>query len=237
MVTNHPGAPRLDAGLPRVEPADAIRGHKVERLGTSWSLSPRLGCPTGSPGLPGQSALHRVPVPGTGRYRPVMSFFLCHDTDWPTGPGRLLLEFHQRPTAARVACGAISSVLSWQQDGPWPPDGKRHGLCQWPDSGAAYVYSPQMASGMGCASGLIREPHMYTYYFFRVLFSPCDPSGRHRALPTNGSGEPGTGPPIPVPVPVRQPRRWPGFACALLRSIPPSWPLQARAGASTGSTG
>jgi hypothetical protein len=42
--------------------------------------------------------------------------------------------------------------------------------------------------------------------FFRILFSPCDPSGRHRALFTSGSGEPGTGSPVQVPVPVEQPR-------------------------------
>jgi hypothetical protein len=36
-----------------------------------------------------------VPVPGTGRYRPVSSFVLMPHTDWPTGPGRLLLEFGQ----------------------------------------------------------------------------------------------------------------------------------------------
>jgi hypothetical protein len=37
-----------------------------------------------------------VPVPGTGQYRPVMSFVLVPLTDWPTCPGRLLLEFGQR---------------------------------------------------------------------------------------------------------------------------------------------
>jgi hypothetical protein len=66
-----------------------------------------------------------VPVPGTGRYRPVMIFVLAPNTDWPICPGRLLIGFGQRQIAARAACGAISSVLRWQRDGPWPPDGKR----------------------------------------------------------------------------------------------------------------
>jgi hypothetical protein len=77
--------------------------------------------------------------------------------------------------------------------------------------------APRWQAGISCASGLILEPHTYVYLyidsgenniFFRVLFSPCDPSGRHRALFTtgSGSGEPGTGSPVPVPVPVEQPR-------------------------------
>jgi hypothetical protein len=66
-----------------------------------------------------------VPVPGTGRYRPVMMFVLAPHTDWPTCPGRLLIGFGQRQTAARAVCGPISSVLRWQRDGPWAPDGKR----------------------------------------------------------------------------------------------------------------
>jgi hypothetical protein len=37
-----------------------------------------------------------VPVPGTGRYRPVMIFVLAPHTDWPTCPGRLLIGFGQR---------------------------------------------------------------------------------------------------------------------------------------------
>jgi hypothetical protein len=37
-------------------------------------------------------------VPGTGRYRLVMSSVLVPHTDWSTGRGR-------RPTAARAACG------------------------------------------------------------------------------------------------------------------------------------
>jgi hypothetical protein len=75
--------------------------------------------------------------------------------------------------------------------------------------------APRWQAGMGCASGLILEPHTHVYLYmdsgksniFRVLFSPCDPSERHRALFfTTGSGEPGTGSPVPVPVPVEQPR-------------------------------
>jgi hypothetical protein len=74
--------------------------------GTPWPGDSGLGCPTGSPGLPGQSALHRYryPVPaGTCRYRPVISFVLVPHTDGPTGSGLLLLEFGQRTTAARRA--------------------------------------------------------------------------------------------------------------------------------------
>jgi hypothetical protein len=75
--------------------------------------------------------------------------------------------------------------------------------------------APRWQAGMGCASGLILEPHTYTYLYidsgknniFMSFYSPCDPSGRHRALFTTRSGEPGTGSPVPVPVRVEQPSR------------------------------
>jgi hypothetical protein len=135
-----------------------------------------------------------VPVLGTGRYRPVIIFVLVPHTDWPTGPGRLLLEleFGKRPTTARAACG-----------GDWR---RAKVATKW-------FRVPGWQAGMGCASAPILEPHICTYLYIdsgkkkliRVLFSPCDPSGRHRALSTNRSGKPGTGSPVPVPVRVRQP--------------------------------
>jgi hypothetical protein len=56
--------------------------------------------------------------------------------------------------------------------------------------------APRWEAGMGYASGLVLEPHTYTYLYidsgknniFRVFYSSCDPSGRHRALFTRVRG-------------------------------------------------
>jgi hypothetical protein len=164
--------------------------------------------PTGSPGLQGH--LVRAPCTGTGtRYLPdrlSTSFVLLPHTNWPTGPGGLLLEFGQRPSApaphrrpqARAACGAIGGgvlrggATGWfiviHSHSPQMPSG--HGLCQWPGSEAAYV-----------------AVKIIFFFSFCFRLAPCDPSGRHRAWHTTGSGGPSTNSPVPVPVPVQRPRR------------------------------
>jgi hypothetical protein len=89
-----------------------------------------------------------VPCTGIGtRCRPVPpgdDFVLVPHTDWPTGPGRLLLEFGQRAKPQRER--AVRGV--W---GDW----------QRAEVATEWSMTARWQAGMGCASGLILEPHMY----------------------------------------------------------------------------
>jgi hypothetical protein len=146
-----------------------------------------------------------VPVPGTGRYRPVISFVLVPHTDWPTGPGWLLLLLLEsqgqrqrqrlRPAAARAACEAVGGVLRWQWDGPYSSDGKQ-----------AWAVPVARIWSRICTYLYMGGGWRWQNNFLRVLFSPLRSRRappRPLALPTTGSGGPGTGSPVPVSVPVR----------------------------------